>query len=169
MPETETETETAPIEAPIEPSTSDESQYNGIDLEKQLTESQSIHPSRSSTAPTRQRISRTQSLTRRNTYRNHFTHPLSHVKTTEAEIVDFDGLDDPYRPLNWPFRKKVITTMLYGLTTMGSTWASSVYSPAVSQVSTEYHVSTEVSTLGVSLLLLGFGLGPLLWAPLSEL
>jgi hypothetical protein len=34
-------------------------------------------------------------------------------------IVDFEGLDDPYRPLNWGFRKKAITTVLYGLTTMG--------------------------------------------------
>jgi hypothetical protein len=82
--------------------------------------------------------------------------------------VDFDGEDDPYRPLNWPFRKKVVTTMLYGLTTMGATWSSSVYSPAVAQISGEYHVGTEVSLLGISFLLFGFGLGPLLWAPLSE-
>jgi hypothetical protein len=48
-----------------------------------------------------------------------FTHPLSHSKTTEDVIVDFDGPDDPYRPLNWGFRKKAVTTVLYGLTTMG--------------------------------------------------
>lgn len=48
-----------------------------------------------------------------------FTHPLSHTKTSTDVIVDFDGPDDPYRPLNWPFRKKAITTVLYGLTTMG--------------------------------------------------
>ncbi|OCL02202.1 MFS general substrate transporter, partial [Glonium stellatum] len=83
-------------------------------------------------------------------------------------IVDFDGPNDPYNPLNWPFKKKVITTVLYGFTTMGSTWASSVYSPAINQVSEEFHVGTEVSLLGLSLLLFGFGVGPLLWAPLSE-
>lgn len=48
-----------------------------------------------------------------------FTHPLSHTKTKDDVIVDFDGPDDPYRPLNWGFRKKAITTVLYGLTTMG--------------------------------------------------
>lgn len=41
-------------------------------------------------------------------------------------IVDFDGPDDPYRPLNWPMRKKLITTALYSATTMGSTWASTM-------------------------------------------
>lgn len=49
-----------------------------------------------------------------------FTHPLTHIKTTSDVIVDFDGADDPYMPLNWPFRKKCITTFLYGLTTMGT-------------------------------------------------
>lgn len=48
-----------------------------------------------------------------------FTHPLSHTRTSEDVIVDFDGPDDPYRPMNWSFRKKAITTVLYGLTTMG--------------------------------------------------
>jgi hypothetical protein len=48
-----------------------------------------------------------------------FSHPLSHTKTTDDVIVDFEGPDDPYRPLNWGFRKKAITTVLYGLTTMG--------------------------------------------------
>ena len=69
------------------------------------------------------RVSRIQSLRQRPTA---FDHPLSHVKTSADVIVDFDGPDDPYRPINWPFRKKVITTILYGFTTMGSTWASSV-------------------------------------------
>jgi hypothetical protein len=68
---------------------------NGLDLEKQDTTRSIIGTTRSGT-----RVTRTQTLTRRNT-RGHFTHPLSHVKTTEAEIVDFDGDDDPYRPVNW--------------------------------------------------------------------
>lgn len=51
---------------------------------------------------------------------------------------------------------------------MGATWASSVYSPAVQQVAHQYSVGNEVSLLGISFLLLGFGIGPLLWAPLSE-
>lgn len=145
-------------------------QNSACDLEKQDTQPEATHnpglSSRRST--TSARITRTQSLTNRGSYRNRFTHPLSHAKTTDAEIVDFDGEDDPYRPINWPFRKKVITTMLYGLTTMGSTWASSVYAPAVNQITDEYGVSQEVGLLGISFLLLGFGFGPLLWAPLSE-
>nr|POE94623.1 efflux pump bik6 [Quercus suber] len=97
-----------------------------------------------------------------------FSHPLVNQKTKDDVIVTFDGDDDPYRPMNWPFRKKAITTFLYGMTTMTSTFASSVFSPAVSLVAEEFHVGNEVGTLGIALLLFGFGVGPLLWAPLSE-
>ncbi|KAJ5620563.1 MFS multidrug transporter [Penicillium lagena] len=97
-----------------------------------------------------------------------FTHPLTHTKTTADVVVDFEGPDDPYRPVNWGFKKKAVTTVLYGLTTMGSTWASSVFSTGQIQVANQYGVSVEVSTLGTTLLLFGLGLGPLVWAPLSE-
>ena len=109
------------------------------------------------------RITRIQSLTRRKTRDGQFSHALAHVKTSQDVIVDFEGLDDPYHPLNWPIRKKVITTLLYGLTTMGATFASSVYSPDIDVISQDYGVGTEVSLLGLSLLLAGFGLGPLCW------
>ncbi|KAL2431438.1 Efflux pump bik6 [Exophiala dermatitidis] len=97
-----------------------------------------------------------------------FSHPLENQKTTVDELVDFDGPDDPYRPLNWNMTKKVITTGLYGFTTMSATWGSSAYSPGTQQVARQYGVGNEVSTLGTTLFLFGFGLGPLLWAPLSE-
>ncbi|KAG5953543.1 hypothetical protein E4U53_005005 [Claviceps sorghi] len=97
-----------------------------------------------------------------------FTHPLSHVPTSQAELVDFDGPDDPYHPLNWVTHKKVSTTFLYGLVTMTATWASSAYSAGNAQIAHEFGVSTQVAILGTTLFLFGFGIGPLLWAPLSE-
>jgi len=48
-----------------------------------------------------------------------FTHPLSDTRTSPDVLVDFDGPDDPYYPRNWGFAKKCVTTVLYGLTTMG--------------------------------------------------
>lgn len=59
------------------------------------------------------RTSRIQSWTQKPAV---FDHPLSHVKTTDV-LVDFDGPDGPYRPIIWPLRKKVITTVLYDFTT----------------------------------------------------
>lgn len=97
-----------------------------------------------------------------------FAHPLTRVQTTKDVLVDFDGPDDVYRPLNWPTHKKVVTTMLYGLVTMTATWASSSYSAGTKQIAAAFEVSEEVATLGTTLFLFGFGIGPLLWAPLSE-
>jgi DHA1 family multidrug resistance protein-like MFS transporter len=97
-----------------------------------------------------------------------FSHPLAHQKTTAEFLVDFEGEDDPYRPMNWPTKKKINTTLMYGLTTMSATWASSAYSAGTRQIAAEFHVGSQTAVLGTTLFLFGFGLGPLLWAPLSE-
>lgn len=97
-----------------------------------------------------------------------FTHPLAHQQTAADVLVDFDGPDDPYRPINWPTKKKILTTLMYGMTTMTATWASSAYSAGTQQVAAEFHVGRQVAVLGTTLFLFGFGTGPLLWAPLSE-
>ncbi|KZM26874.1 transmembrane transport [Ascochyta rabiei] len=97
-----------------------------------------------------------------------FTHPLAHQQTAADVLVDFEGADDPYRPMNWPTKKKILTTMMYGLTTMTATWASSAYSAGTRQVAAEFDVGDQVAVLGTTLFLFGFGTGPLLWAPLSE-
>jgi len=97
-----------------------------------------------------------------------FSHPLAHQPTAPDVLVDFDGDDDPYRPMNWPTKKKVNTTLMYGLTTMSATWASSSYSAGTRQIAAEFNVGNQVAVLGTTLFLFGFGLGPLLWAPLSE-
>lgn len=46
--------------------------------------------------------------------------------------------------------------MLFGLTTMCSTFASSVFSPALSYISVQYGISSEVAILGISLFVLGY-------------
>lgn len=97
-----------------------------------------------------------------------FSHPLAHERTSANVLVDFEGENDAYLPLNWPTKKKVITTMMYGFTTMTATWASSAYSAGTKQVAEEFHVGEQTAVLGTALFLFAFGLGPLLWAPLSE-
>ena len=95
--------------------------------------------------------------------RREFTHPLENTKTSKDVLVEFEGPDDPYRPLNWSFRKKAITTVLYGFTTMGATLASSIISPGVSQIAEDFHIGDVTATLALALFLFGLGLGPLVW------
>ncbi|KAL6922701.1 hypothetical protein FSST1_006727 [Fusarium sambucinum] len=88
---------------------------------------------------------------------------------SSSYLVTFDGPDDPYNPINWTFRKKFITTISYGLTTCWITLASAIFASAIEPVSAEFNVNTETSAAATSLLVFGFGLGPLVSAPLSEL
>lgn len=44
-----------------------------------------------------------------------------------------------------------------------------MFSAVSFEVSKQFHVANEVGLLGLSLYVLGFAFGPLIWAPLSEL
>lgn len=84
-------------------------------------------------------------------------------------VVEFDGPDDPLHPQNWPMKKKVAIAIMLGYTTLVSAFGSSIFSTATQVVAAYFSVSTEVGLLGLSLYVLGFATGPILWAPLSEL
>lgn len=72
-------------------------------------------------------------------------------------------------PMLWSETKKWSLTMLVAIATLAVAFVSSAYSGGVSQIIREFHCSQELAILGVSLFVLGFAIGPLLWAPLSEL
>jgi MFS family permease len=46
---------------------------------------------------------------------------------------------------------------------------ASAYSGGIDSITSDFAVSEEVAILGVSLFVLGFAVGPLVWAPLSEM
>ena len=58
---------------------------------------------------------------------------------------------------------------MLGYTTLVSAFTSSIFSTATRAVAMEFNVSVEVGILGLSFYVLGFALGPIFWAPLSEL
>ncbi|KAK9457407.1 major facilitator superfamily domain-containing protein [Dipodascopsis uninucleata] len=87
----------------------------------------------------------------------------------ERYVVEFCGPDDPDHPQNYEVQKKLRITGLLGFTTLIVAWASSIYASAAAEIAKEYHIGITVSILGVSLYVLGFASGPLMWAPFSEL
>ena len=58
---------------------------------------------------------------------------------------------------------------MLGFTTLIAAFTSSIFSTATVTVAEQFHVSSEVGLLGLSLYVLGFAFGPMFWAPLSEL
>lgn len=81
-------------------------------------------------------------------------------------VVDFLP-DDPHNAMNFPHWKKWTFTIIHAFATMAVSFASSAYSGGVTDIIREFNVSVEITTLGISLFVVGFAVGPLLWAPLS--
>ncbi|KAH7130743.1 major facilitator superfamily domain-containing protein [Dendryphion nanum] len=77
--------------------------------------------------------------------------------------------NDPRNPMEWAKTKKWIMCLNMAVATLTVSFCSSAFSGGIQQIMIEFGVSQEVVTLGLSLFVLGFALGPLLWAPFSEL
>lgn len=76
--------------------------------------------------------------------------------------------NDPRNAMTFSRFKKWSITIVNAVGTLAVTFASSAYSGAVQDIIRSFGVSQIVAILGVSLFVLGFAIGPLLWAPLSE-
>ncbi|EKG12692.1 Major facilitator superfamily [Macrophomina phaseolina MS6] len=76
---------------------------------------------------------------------------------------------DARNPQQWSKLYKWIVALTVAFATLAVSFCSSAYSGGLRGVMQTFGVSEEVATLGLSLFVLGFALGPLLWAPLSEL
>ncbi|KAL7937629.1 MFS general substrate transporter [Trichoderma chlorosporum] len=76
---------------------------------------------------------------------------------------------DKWNPMSFKDSFKWTITLIQASATLSVSFASSAYSGGISEIIEEFNVSTEVAILGVSLFVMGFAIGPLLWAPLSEL
>lgn len=87
----------------------------------------------------------------------------------EEYVVEFSGHDDPRHAMNFTFKKKLAISCILVFDSLSATFASSIFSPATTVVGKEFHVGREVVTLGTSLFVLGYALGPSIFAPLSEL
>ncbi|KAJ5615299.1 hypothetical protein N7537_000413 [Penicillium hordei] len=77
--------------------------------------------------------------------------------------------NDPRNPMNFSEVKKWTFTMLVAVATLAVSLVSSAYTGGIKEIMLQFHIGQELATLGVSLFVLGFAIGPLLWAPLSEL
>ncbi|KJY01586.1 bicyclomycin resistance protein [Zymoseptoria brevis] len=85
----------------------------------------------------------------------------------EAFRVSFEK-GDPDDPHNWSGFYKAKITALLGFLALAGSIGSSIISPGSDEIVEEFNISQEVAVLTVSLYVLGFALGPMMWAPISE-
>ncbi|KAK9347973.1 major facilitator superfamily domain-containing protein [Lipomyces starkeyi] len=92
---------------------------------------------------------------------------LSCAENNAPILIDF-APDDPTDPRNFSNQRKYVITVVLIALLLNSTFASSVTSGASKAIRTHFGSSTIVTTLLISLFLVGFVIGPLFWAPMSE-
>ncbi|KAG6988563.1 major facilitator superfamily multidrug transporter mdrA [Physcia stellaris] len=85
----------------------------------------------------------------------------------DVELVTFPP-GDREDPRNWPLWRKWSIVLAIMVIDLSVSWIASGFSPASMKFSKDLGVSEEVATLGLSLTVLGFALGPMTLAPLSE-
>ena len=98
------------------------------------------------------------------------TRPVIPTRTADGVIVvDWYTTDDPANPQNWSFAKKAFVTFQICLYTMAVYMGSSIYTASESDIIEIFGVSQTVASLGLALYVLGYGTGPLVFSPLSEI
>ncbi len=84
-------------------------------------------------------------------------------------LVDWYTTDDPENPQNWLFGKKAVVLLQILLYTLGVYLGSAIYSPSIPGVMERFGVEIGAASLCLSMYVLAYGVGPLLFSPLSEI
>lgn len=100
-------------------------------------------------------------------------HDVKDIEKGEEEhhdyiIVEWDG-DDKELGTRWGYPYRIYVTLLVGSLTIASTLASSLPSGMLPKLTEHFHVSDEVIKLSTFIFVGGYCVGPLVWAPYSEL
>lgn len=96
--------------------------------------------------------------------------PQSTSEPSNPDIVDWETPEDPRKALNWSVKKKWSNMALISAITFLTPLASSMVAPAVPLIMEEFRSTDQtVGSFIVSIYILGYALGPLILAPLSEI
>ncbi|KAJ5512441.1 Major facilitator superfamily domain general substrate transporter [Penicillium fimorum] len=89
-------------------------------------------------------------------------------KIEDWKMVTFT-IDDPENPKNWSKAYKWYCTMVVAFTCFVVAFCSSVITADIEGPIEEFGIGREVSLLVVTVFVIGFGVGPMVFAPMSEI
>ncbi|KAJ4477482.1 major facilitator superfamily domain-containing protein [Lentinula aciculospora] len=97
--------------------------------------------------------------------------------SSDPNVVRWYGDDDPDNPKvlttliprNWSSAKQAFVASLISLMTFTMYIGSAIYTPSIPGIMEEFNVSLPYATLGLTLYVLGYGIGPMFLSPLQEL
>ncbi|KAK4236130.1 major facilitator superfamily domain-containing protein [Achaetomium macrosporum] len=99
----------------------------------------------------------------------HNGNPAQNVAIPDSNIVDWDGPDDPANPRNWSKAYKMTNIALVSFAVLYTNLATTLFAPAASLMQAEFGFESDtVEILTITIASLGFAVGQLFVAPLSE-
>ncbi|ETN43820.1 uncharacterized protein HMPREF1541_11144 [Cyphellophora europaea CBS 101466] len=95
--------------------------------------------------------------------------PVDPERGRDGHVVDWYGPDDLDNPMNWSRPRKFYATFCICFLTFSVYIGSAIYSAGIMDVVRVFGVSQVAATLGLTLFVLGYATGPMLWSPMSEI
>ncbi|KAF2087620.1 MFS general substrate transporter [Saccharata proteae CBS 121410] len=96
--------------------------------------------------------------------------PIAPTRLDDGTVlVEWYTTDDPANPQNWSTGKKAFAALQIYLYTLAVYLGSAIFTPSESGIVAEFDVGIQAAALGLSMYVLAYGIGPLIWAPLSEI
>ncbi|KAL4881189.1 major facilitator superfamily domain-containing protein [Aspergillus karnatakaensis] len=87
----------------------------------------------------------------------------------EDTLVDWDGECDPTNPSNWPKGKKWAHVVIISVLALIANMAPTMCAPGIEDITAEFDIaSSTISTLAITLYVLGIAIGPMFMSSLSE-
>ena len=101
----------------------------------------------------------------------HFPDLNSEEKTLSDEnliYISWEGENDPDNPHNWPVYYKILFVFKIIALTALIYMSAALYTPCITVVMQEMQVSRAKATLPLTFFAIGYGIGPMVFSPLSE-
>ncbi|KAL8931362.1 MAG: hypothetical protein Q9211_007017, partial [Gyalolechia sp. 1 TL-2023] len=96
--------------------------------------------------------------------------PVVPTKTADGTIlVDWYTTDDPANPQNWPRAKRAFVALHICLYTFAVYSGSAIYTSSTYEIMSVFNVDATAASLPLAIYVLAYGIGPLLFSPLSEI
>lgn len=94
----------------------------------------------------------------------------THQTPKDPNLVDWDGPEDPANPKYWPNKEKWTVTILVSCFVFISPVSSSMVAPALGKVGEDLKMRSDLEVeMALSIFVLGYAVGPLLFGPISEI
>ncbi|KAE9386175.1 MFS general substrate transporter, partial [Gymnopus androsaceus JB14] len=90
-------------------------------------------------------------------------------ETSDPNLVSWYGDDDPDNPRNWSPAKRAFIAFSISLMTFTMYIGSAIYTPSIPGIMSDFNVTLVHATLGLTLYVLGYGIGPMFLSPMQEL